>query len=474
VAEGAAALGELTLEILVWDASEARVTEKAIVVERTLSASGFTVLRERQHSVDAWLESMPGTTCGQVRSVLLTSQNLVDLAPAMQVWSGVERCPHLGTPLAFATTNTSTPFGLSLYQQDVGDTLVLGPKGSGKSMLLSFLGASWRRYRGAQVRFIEKGQSARCMTLAQQGAWIPFGADGACLQPLAYIDEDTERAWCADWVGWVLGREMSRPLQPDEKGDIWTALTSLAGKPARLRTLSALQILLQHPALRAALTAYTLEGPHGGLLDGDVDPLPDNPWWCFELGGVPESALPVVLPVLMHVVERRLTGAPTLILVDEAWAVLENLETWMRTFRKKNAVLVLATQAVLDIANSPLAHVIQEQAPTRIFLPNSHALEEKTMKAYQAWGLTEPQCHQIATALPKQHYYISCPAGSRVVDFEFGPVALAFGGHSRQEELQAMREIEPGPGWAPAWLRQQGLAWAAEALETEEELCGNR
>ena len=48
-----------------------------------------------------------------------------------------------------------------------------------------------------------------------------------------------------------------------------TFLTRAAGAAAVLAFSTGLALLLQSNALRVALQPYTLEGPHGRLLDGD-------------------------------------------------------------------------------------------------------------------------------------------------------------------------------------------------------------
>jgi hypothetical protein len=81
---------------------------------------------------------------------------------------------------------------------------------------------------------------------------------------------------------------------------------------------------------------------------------------------------------------RRLDGRPTLIVLDEAWVLLANgafgakIEEWLRTLRKKNAAMVLATQSLTEVANSPVRDVILESCPTKILLPNPEALNPAT------------------------------------------------------------------------------------------------
>jgi type IV secretion system protein VirB4 len=91
--------------------------------------------------------------------------------------------------LAVARTDGSTPFRLDLHVGDVGHTMVVGPTGAGKSVLLSFLALQWRRFAGSKVFVFDKGGSARAALLGMGGTAIDLGGNGvAAFQPLARID----------------------------------------------------------------------------------------------------------------------------------------------------------------------------------------------------------------------------------------------------------------------------------------------
>jgi len=73
--------------------------------------------------------------------------------------------------------------------------------------------------------------------------------------------------------------------------------------------------------------------------------------------------------------------------------------------RKKNVAVIFATQSLSDIADSIIAPAIIENCPTRIFLPNGNALEERTRKVYESFGLNERQLQILQQAIPKKDYY---------------------------------------------------------------------
>src|SRR3546814_16427629 len=86
----------------------------------------------------------------------------------------------------------------------------------------------------------------------------------------------------SDWSSDVCSSDLNVPVTPEVKETIWTALGSLASAPREERTMTGLALLLQSNALRIALQPYTLDGPHGRLLDAAEQNLALADVQCFE------------------------------------------------------------------------------------------------------------------------------------------------------------------------------------------------
>ncbi len=473
----AVAYAYVTTSVVVWDEDPARADAKLALAEKVIQGRDLTVIRESVNAVEAWLGTLPGHAYANIRQPPLSTLNLAHLAPLSAVWAGPERNAHLdGPPLLIARTAGSTPFRLSLHVDDVGHTLVVGPTGAGKSVLLAMLALSFRRYPGAQVFAFDFGASSRAAVLAMGGAFHDLSGEGAArlsLQPLARIDLREERAWAAQWLAAILARE-GVSITPTVRELVWAALESLASAPAPERTLTGLAALLASPPLKAALSPFVLGGAHGRLLDGADETVEAGDVQVFETEGLAGSAAaPAVLAYLFHRISARLDGRPTLILIDEGWLALDDpafaaqLRAWLKTLRKKNASVVFATQSLADITDSALAPVIVESCPTRIFLPNPRALEPQGAAAYGRFGLNERQIQILARATPARDYYLQSRLGDRLFDLGLGSVALAFCAASSKADQALIAKLleQHGPaGFAPAWLRAKGLGWAAELL----------
>lgn len=476
----AAGAAYVTLTITVADANEATAFERIRQIRQIADGMGFVTALETINAVEAWLGSLPGQPYADLRRPILLTPSLAHLLPLSAVWAGAPHNAHLdGPPLLVAATDGATPFRLNLHHGDVGHTLIVGPTGAGKSVLLGLIAAQWRRYANAQVFVIDAGRSSRALTLGLGGAFADLMQDDAhasiALQPLARIDDEAERTWARDWLIALLQRA-NIPIDPATRDEIWAALSVLGASAPHERTLSVLSALIQDANIRTALQVFTHAGPWGRLIDADISHLAEHDVQSFEMGELMSSgdALQAVLPCLVHALEARFDGRPTLLILDEAWAYLRDsafanqIQAWLKTLRKKNVAVVFATQELADVEASTIAATILEACPTRIFLANDRAREPRTRAFYEGLGLNARQIALIGEATPKRDYYVQTRSGARIIDLALGPAALAFLGASTPQDQRDIDSVSARPnasGFAAAWLEHKNLPEAALALE---------
>jgi type IV secretion system protein VirB4 len=470
------AFGFLTTTVIVGDADAKVAGDKLLAIERIINGRGFVSIRESLNAVEAWLGSLPGNPYANVRQPIVHTLNLAHMMPVSAVWAGPPANRHLQAPALMMTeTRGSTPFRLDLHVDDVGHTLVLGPTGAGKSVLLALIALQFRRYIGAQVVLFDRGRSLRAATLAVGGESIEPGLQGTLsLQPLARIDEPGEIAFALQWVTALIAAEGVR-ITPDVKDAVWTALKSLASAPRAERTLTGLAVLIQSSALVAALSPYTLEGAYGRLLDGAAERIAASDMLHIEMEELMQHKALVapVLTYLFHRLEARFDGRPSLLILDEAWTFLDEalfaarIREWLKTLRKKNVAVLFATQSLADIERSSIASVLMESCPTRIFLPNDRALEPQARSVYERFGLNARQLEILSLATPKRDYYAQTARGNRSFELGLGPVALALCGAASPDDQRLIdRCLAEGPaaGFCARFLVAKGLSWAADLI----------
>jgi type IV secretion system protein VirB4 len=476
-----AGMAYVTATVTVWDADPRRADEKLRLVEKIIQGRDFTVMAETVNAVDAWLGSLPGHVYANVRQPPVSTLNLAHMIPLSAVWAGEEQDEHFNAPpLLYGKAEGSTPFRLSLHVGDVGHTLVVGPTGAGKSVLLALMALQFRRYERSQVFAFDFGASIRVAALAMGGDWHDLGGDltdgagpSVTLQPLARIHDTHERAWAADWIVAILMRE-GVAITPQVREHIWTALTSLGTAPVSERTITGLVVLMQSVDLKQALGPYCVGGAHGRLLDAESEHLGTSDVLAFETEGlVGTGAAPAVLSYLFHRIGDRLDGRPTLLVIDEGWLALDDegfagqLREWLKTLRKKNASVIFATQSLSDIEASAIASAIIESCPTRLLLPNDRAIEPQITAVYRRFGLSDRQVEILARATPRQDYYCQSRRGDRLFELGLGEVGLALcaaSSKSLQVDIARIHAECGHGGFLAAWLRHRGLDWAADLI----------
>lgn len=172
-----ASMGYFTPTISLLDPDPDQLAANVRLVEAVVNRAGFVAKVEDLNAVEAWLGSLPGQAYADLRRPLVSTLNLCDMLPISAIWPGPVDNAHLTAearklgvagvqpPLMHARTAATTPFRLDLHQGDVGHTLVVGPTGAGKSVLINTLAVQWLRYPRARVVIFDKGRSARAASL---------------------------------------------------------------------------------------------------------------------------------------------------------------------------------------------------------------------------------------------------------------------------------------------------------------------
>ena len=98
-----------------------------------------------------------------------------------------------------------------------------------------------------------------------------------------------------------------------------------------------------------------------------------------------------------------------LMVVDEAWrylkdpAVLSYLAEAAKTWRKKNAALIMATQSAVDVTSTPEAAGLLESMPTKVFLANPQSPRQGRARYSVS---TRPKWTPSGSLVPKMELYL--------------------------------------------------------------------
>ncbi len=453
-------LGRYTMTFVVLDDTVQGVEDKAGKIMQALNSRGFVAYKETFNSLEAWWGSIPGCWRANVRTPVVSSLNFCHLAPITATWSGdLDNRFLKGPVLLYTDTVGNSPFRLNIHVADKGHTMVVGPSGSGKSVLLNTLEAHFLKYPDSRIFIFDKAASSRALTLSVGGHFYNLAAEGShelSFQPLARIDDENEKKWAKEWIKSYLEQQN---LTVDSKVDnyVWEALQSLATMPPDQRTISVFCTMVQSEDIRLALKALTQKGSYGKLFDNDRDVSGKGRWQVFEmetLMGTP-AIVPSTLDYLFHRIESTLkeNAGPSIIVLDECWLFFDNpafknkLKEYFKDMRKKNTSIVFATQNLADIALKPdLMTTIMENCDSRIYLPNPNASNQQNRELYYSFGINDSQIDIISSMTPKQDYYYSSPKGDRVFQLALRKAEFPFVTATAKTDQIAMNQFIASQG----------------------------
>lgn len=479
---GSAAFGDHHLSVLVRSDRLDSLDDAVAMCAAALADAGAVAVREDTNLEPGFWGQMPGNEAYVVRRSLISSANMACFASLHGFAMGQASGNHWGEAVTLLTTTSSTPFFFNFHAGDLGNFTVIGPSGSGKTVVMNFLAAQAQKYNPRMVLF-DKDRGAEVFVRAIGGTYSRVAAGHPTgFNPLALPDSPVNRAFLRDWLGVLL-----EASGPEELATVSAAVDAAYANDARLRRLTHFRELLagsRRPEpgdLASRLDAWIGHGEHGWLFDNDQDRLDlTSKTLGFDMTALletPRLRTPVMM-YLFHRIEERLDGEPTMILIDEGWKALDDpvfaarIRDWLKTLRKRNALVGFATQSARDALESRISAALVEQTATMVFMPNARARAEDYCEGF---GLTQHELELIRT-LPAQSrcFLIRQPDASVVVRLDLSgmPEVLTVlsGRESTVRKLDSLRETygDAPAAWYPALT---GEVWpeddAADPLWTE-------
>ena len=429
------AYGDISLTIALHGDDLARIEALDAELFRIFGAADAKLIREGFGQLPAWWSRMPGQPRKrQVRTVFSSAGVAACLAPLFGPPPGQAECKHLSRP-AMATFETpwKTPYHYDLFGgADVGHTLILGATGAGKSFALNFLLVQAQHY-APRVLVLDLGGSYKWLTEFIGGGYLELNPDAEgdeiALKPFSLPAGERTFSFLTGWIARLL-RIGGYTLRGEDTTELRERVEDLYRSPAEDRTLSALVRTL--PAtMWPAISRWHGEGAWAKFFDGGgEDTLELADWQVIDLAGAAEhddlceAALFFLLERLRLALDDPAEAARVkLMVVDEAWrylndrAVLTYLAEAAKTWRKRNAALVLATQSAVDLTDTDGAQALLESLPTKLFLANPD-LPDGVQATFR---LNDTEMQTIRGLLPKREMYLRRAQEAGVVRLEVDP-----------------------------------------------------
>ncbi|AKH43937.1 type IV secretion system protein VirB4 [Altererythrobacter atlanticus] len=476
---GSVAFGDHHLTVLVRERDLARLDDATASVGAALADAGAIAVREDTNLEPAFWGQFPGNESYLVRRAMISTANMASFGSLHGFALGQAEGNHWGDAVTLLETTSATPFFFNFHHGDLGNFSVIGPSGSGKTVVMNFLAAQAQKFSPRTILF-DKDRGAELFIRGIGGNYDRIRAgEPTGFNPLALPDSAASRAFLRDWLGVLLKAE-----GPEELATIAGAVDAAYGNDPSLRRLRYFKELLsgarrpQPGDLADRLSAWIEDGEYGWLFDNAQDRLDlSTRVMGFDMTALlenPRLRTPTMM-YLFHRIDERLDGEPTMILIDEGWKALDDevfaarIRDWLKTLRKRNALVGFATQSARDALESRISTALVEQTATMIFMPNARARPEDYCEGF---GLTEHE-YALIRSLPAHSrcFLVRQPDASVVVrlDLSGAPEVLTMlsGRESAVRRLDLLREaVGDDPAeWYPALT---GRAWPGEKSASED------
>ena len=418
--QGELTFGSYTALIVVRDRLLDPLEKKLQYIMQKLEDLGFLGRIENYNATEAFLGSLPGHYHENLRRAMVADEIVADLLPLDVPFSG-ENCspnPFYGKnapPLMYVKNQDGDLCTFNLHTHDNGNTLVVGPPGGGKSVFLGALITSLLRYEDMQVFAFDKGGSFMAQCLALDGTLINLEGDSISLCPLENLDDEISLGRAFNFI-LSLFAEINHPLSSADKNNLMETLKIMRDTRSIHRTLSEYIRILNSEKLMEALSIFTREQNVTSLLDGEHNPILDKKLCVFECERFFEDRNHLIYPTLrliFSLIENEIMmHKSAAIIIDEAWLMLKDecfskeLIKWIKTLRKFNTPVILATQSLNDLSKSSILPDVLDCVKTRVYLPNADVKSESLQSLYTRMGLNEKAQEEIFMGLQKHDLFL--------------------------------------------------------------------
>lgn len=461
---GSVAFGDHHLSVMVRERNLERLDDATASVAASLADTGAIAVREDTNLEPAFWGQFPGNEQYLVRRAMISTANMASFGSFHGFALGQADGNHWGEAVTLLQTTSSTPFFFNFHNGDLGNFSVIGPSGSGKTVVMNFLAAQAQKFSPRTILF-DKDRGAELFIRGIGGTYDRIrSGEPTGFNPLALPDTPANRGFLRDWLCVLLKAE-----GPEESATIAAAVDAAYSNDPGLRRLRYFKELVsgarrpQPGDLADRLSAWIEDGENGWLFDNETDKLDlSTRVMGFDMTALlenPKLRTPVMM-YLFHRIDERLDGQPTMVLIDEGWKALDDevfaarIRDWLKTLRKRNALVGFATQSARDALDSKISTALVEQTATMVFMPNPRARAEDYCEGF---GLTE---HELALikSLPAHSrcFLVRQPDASVVarLDLSGAPEVLTIlsGRESSVRRLDLLREaVGDDPAqWYPA------------------------
>jgi len=412
-------MGEHHATLCVWgDSAEAVRKHLAAASARLESVSVIPTLVDTALEA-AWWAQLPGNWRWRPRPAMITSLNFLCFSSFHNYLSGKATGNPWGPAVMPLKTAGGVPYYVSFHgsleevddtgQRRLGNTMVVGKSGTGKTALLAAMLTMAQKFQPTMAVF-DKDRGLQKWILALGGRYFPLTLGKPTgWNPFVLADTPSHRAFLRQLIEHLATRT-GEPLSSRQYDEVAQAVDQLMEYIDRpLRRLSTLRQFLPNPALTDdvvtgptsvsdRLKRWCEGGEYGWILDNVTDGLDLEQTQIFGFDTTEFLELDAIRSVvnmyLLYRTERMIDGRRFIYVFDECQHPLKDhyfqdlAQNKSRTIRKQNGVFIFATQEPSAILSNPVGSSLTQQTATAFYLPNP---DGKRTEYVEGFGLSDAE-----------------------------------------------------------------------------------
>ena len=399
LASGNFVLGEYHFTMALYADAQDRLSQQVATARAELSNAGFVSTKEDLAIAASFYSQLPANWKHRTRLANVSSLNFLGLSPLHNFASGKKHGNPWGDCVTTLQTTNGQPYFFnfhathpteqSLGEKAIGNTMVIGKSGTGKTALINFLLSQVQKLRPCPtIFFFDKDRGAEIFVRACGGNYLALeNGKPTGFNPFQCERSEANAQFLTDLVKILAGKTTYTPREED---DIFRAVENMLDTPMRLRSMTNFQKSLPNlgdDGLFARMRKWTVGNALGWVFDNPQDTvdLANASIIGFDYTEIidnPDVRAPVI-QYLLHRLEALIDGRPLIYVMDEFWKILDGAgglkefaKNKQKTIRKQNGLGIFATQSPEDALASDIAAALVEQTATMILLPNPNASRE--------------------------------------------------------------------------------------------------
>lgn len=380
-----AVLCETNFTIFVFSKSKDKVKKAVAGLQPYFASLAFEMREDSRILEPLWTNLLPlNTTLEGIKNLFrfhtMAISHAVQFLPIIGEWTGTGNSGSV-----MMVTRRGQPALFDLYESSTNyNSVVFAESGGGKSFLTQEILSAYLA-EGAKIWVIDAGRSYYKLARSVGGSFVEFSNESQiCLNPFTFIDGNLD-----DEMD-ILKAMLAKMAAPEEKLDDYRmslleqAITAVYTKYGNNATISAVaQYCIQQADPEAQRLGKQLFPFAGGSytrwFDGENNLDMDNAFMVLELQELKgrKALQQVVLLQLMSRINHEMFlthGRKKILVIDEAWEMLDDpvmgkaMEAVYRKARKHAGAVMVVTQSVADLYNSPNARAIYENSAWQFIL----------------------------------------------------------------------------------------------------------